>query len=132
MSSKLRSTIALNKPGNADKDVREAVREAIIGLDRGVLRVAEKKDGSWQVNEWLKKAVLLSFRLEGNVVMPVVSRIITTRCHQSSLILQTKIFANGGYRIVPPAAVRRGAYIAADVVCMPALSISVLMWTAAR
>jgi len=49
--------------------VKEAVEEALALLDAGQARVAEKKDGRWVVNEWLKKAVLLSFRLEDNVVM---------------------------------------------------------------
>jgi 2,3,4,5-tetrahydropyridine-2-carboxylate N-succinyltransferase len=53
-------------PANAPVDVRDAVQEALAQLDRGALRVAEKRDGDWQVNQWLKKAVLLSFRLEDN------------------------------------------------------------------
>ncbi len=57
-------------PKAAPAEVREAVAHAIEQLDKGALRVAEKKDGDWVVNQWLKKAVLLSFRLEDNAPMP--------------------------------------------------------------
>ena len=57
-------------PKAAPADVRDAVAHAIEQLDKGALRVAEKKDGDWVVNQWLKKAVLLSFRLEDNAPMP--------------------------------------------------------------
>ncbi len=57
-------------PKAAPAEVRDAVAHAIEQLDKGQLRVAEKKDGDWVVNQWLKKAVLLSFRLEDNAPMP--------------------------------------------------------------
>jgi 2,3,4,5-tetrahydropyridine-2-carboxylate N-succinyltransferase len=107
-------------PGNADMSVREAVREAIMGLDSGVLRVAEKIDGKWQVNEWLKKAVLLSFRLEDNRQMESGSMNFFDKVPSKFADFSDEDFRAGGYRIVPPAAVRRGAYISHDVVCMPA------------
>lgn len=107
-------------PSNADKEVREAVREAIMGLDRGALRVAEKTNGKWQVNEWLKKAVLLSFRLEENVLMPGSCTNFYDKVPSKFADYTEEDFRNGGFRIVPPAAVRRGSYIASDVVCMPA------------
>lgn len=106
-------------PGNADKTVKEAVREAIMGLDRGALRVAEKIDGTWRVNEWLKKAVLLSFRLEENKLIQG-GQLAYDKVPSKFADYSEEDFRNGGFRIVPPAAVRRGAYIAADVVCMPA------------
>ena len=53
-------------PRNVEPHVKEATQEAIDMLDRGVARVAEKRDGTWVVNDWLKKAVLLSFRIEDN------------------------------------------------------------------
>lgn len=55
-------------PKNAPADLREAVERAITLLDTGKARVAEKREGKWQVNEWLKKAVLLSFRLNDNQI----------------------------------------------------------------
>src|SRR5262245_44245508 len=60
-------------PSAADPKVREAVDAALARLDRGELRVAEKIDGEWQTYQWLKKAVLLSFRLHDNQVMPGAS-----------------------------------------------------------
>lgn len=107
-------------PQNAEQKVKEAVREAIVGLDRGALRVAEKNNGSWQVNEWLKKAVLLSFRLEDNKVMDSGFTSYFDKVPSKFAEFSDDDFRSGGYRIVPPAAVRRGAYIASDVVCMPA------------
>src|SRR3954452_23917385 len=53
-------------PKNAPPDIRKAVDEVISLLDAGKVRVAEKREGSWQVNQWLKKAVLLSFRINDN------------------------------------------------------------------
>lgn len=66
-------------PRNVDTHVKEATQQAIQMLDCGQARVAEKKDGQWIVNDWLKKAVLLSFRIEDNEFMKVVSPITTTR-----------------------------------------------------
>ena len=57
-------------PSNADNTVRNAVNDALEMLDNGSARVAEKQDGDWVVNQWLKKAVLLSFRLNDNTIMP--------------------------------------------------------------
>ena len=107
-------------PGNVDPDIREAVRQAIMGLDCGELRVAEKNDGQWQVNEWLKKAVLLSFRIEDNVLTTGGYTNYFDKVPSKFADFSGEDFRKGGYRIVPPAAVRRGAYIGADVVCMPA------------
>ena len=93
--------------------LRDAVEEAIAGLDSGKLRVAEKVGSEWVTHQWLKKAVLLSFRLQDNRVMDgkyydkVPSK------------FERFDFANGGFRVVPPAAVRRGAYVARNVVLMP-------------
>lgn len=107
-------------PASADKKVKEAVREAIMGLDRGSFRVAHKENGNWVVNEWLKKAVLLSFRLEDNRLMPGACTSYFDKVPSKFEDFTQEDFKEGGYRIVPPAAVRRGAYIANDVVCMPA------------
>jgi 2,3,4,5-tetrahydropyridine-2-carboxylate N-succinyltransferase len=93
--------------------LRDAVEEAIAGLDSGKLRVAEKVGAEWVTHQWLKKAVLLSFRLQDN-------RVIDRRYYDK---VPSKFdafdFARGGFRVVPPAAARRGAYIAKNVVLMP-------------
>ncbi|TAL52400.1 2,3,4,5-tetrahydropyridine-2,6-dicarboxylate N-succinyltransferase [Pandoraea sp.] len=105
---------------NAPADVREAVNHVLGELDRGTLRVAEKKDGQWIVNQWLKKAVLLSFRLEDNVPMPAggfsqfYDKVPTKFANYTA-----EDFAAGGFRVVPPAVARRGSFIARNVVLMP-------------
>jgi 2,3,4,5-tetrahydropyridine-2-carboxylate N-succinyltransferase len=96
------------------KALRGAVEEAIAGLDSGKLRVAEKRNGEWVTHQWLKKAVLLSFRLQDN-------RVMDQRYYDKvpSKFAKKFNFAQGGFRVVPPAAVRRGAHIANNVVLMP-------------
>ncbi len=101
--------------------VREAVEAALTALDQGELRVAEPKDGEWVVNQWAKKAVLLSFRLNANAPIPggpggghwfdkVPSKFEGWSATD---------FADGGFRAVPPCAVRRGSYVAPGAVLMP-------------
>lgn len=106
-------------PGKCDKKVREAVYEALSSLDDGSQRVAEKISDEWIVNEWLKKAVLLSFRIEDNSVMPGGHTHFYDKVPSKFEGYSKKQFEEGGFRIVPPAAVRRGAYVAKDVVVMP-------------
>lgn len=110
-------------PKNAPNDVRTAVADAITQLDSGQLRVASKvksTDGEWQVNQWLKKAVLLSFRLEENNVMAAGGFTQFYDKVPSKFADYTeKDFANCGFRVVPPAVVRRGSFIAKNVVLMP-------------
>ena len=107
-------------PKSAPAEVREAVAHVLAQLDAGTLRVAEKIDGQWQVNQWVKKAVLLSFRLEDNAVMPAGGFTQFYDKVPSKFANYTEAdFAAGGFRVVPPAVVRRGAYIAKNVVLMP-------------
>jgi 2,3,4,5-tetrahydropyridine-2,6-dicarboxylate N-succinyltransferase len=104
-------------PGNAPRAVKDAVEEVIAGLDAGRLRVAEKKDGQWVTHQWIKKAVLLSFRLEDNRVIEGGG----TRYYDKvpSKFGPSFDFAAGGFRVVPPAMARRGAYIARNAILMP-------------
>src|SRR5690349_1160057 len=107
-------------PKAAPAEVREAVAHAIEQLDKGQLRVAEKRDGEWVVNQWLKKAVLLSFRLEDNVPMAAGGYSQFYDKVPSKFANYTpEDFAAGGFRVVPPAMARRGSYIAKNVVLMP-------------
>ena len=95
------------------KGLRDAVKEAIAGLDSGKLRVAEKSNGEWVTHQWLKKAVLLSFRLQDN-------RVIEKRYYDKvPSKFESFNFEKAGLRVVPPAAARRGAYIAKNVILMP-------------
>jgi 2,3,4,5-tetrahydropyridine-2-carboxylate N-succinyltransferase len=104
-------------PASAPRELRNAVEEVIAGLDAGRLRVAEKKAGEWITHQWLKKAVLLSFRLEENRVVDGGG----TRYYDKvpSKFGPSFDFAAAGFRVVPPAMARRGAYIARNAVLMP-------------
>ena len=110
-------------PSSAPVDLREAVEAALDGLDSGCLRVAEKIDGAWVVHQWLKKAVLLSFRLRDNVVMGGTGELDPLRFYDKVdgkfSRFDADRFRASGVRVVPPAAARRGAYIARNVVLMP-------------
>jgi len=105
---------------NAPADVRNAVEEALQLLDSGRARVAEKSDGHWKVNEWLKKAVLLSFRLYDNVPMSAggftqfFDKVPTKYANYDAAR-----FAAEGVRVVPPAVARRGSFIAPNAILMP-------------
>jgi 2,3,4,5-tetrahydropyridine-2-carboxylate N-succinyltransferase len=101
--------------------VRAAVDEALTLLDRGEMRVAEKKDGAWTVNQWLKKAVLLSFRLNG--MEPIAGgpggAPWWDKVPSKFLGWSASDFEAAGFRAVPGAIVRRSAFIAPGVVLMP-------------
>ena len=102
--------------------VREAVEQALDLLDRGAVRVAEKQaDGSWRVNQWLKKAVLLSFRLNDMSVIPGGPGRAMWWDKVASKFegWNEDRFRAAGFRAVPGAIVRRSAYIAPGVVLMP-------------
>ena len=105
---------------------RDAVEAALDGLDCGELRVAEKTAQGWQVHQWLKKAVLLSFRLNDMVEIPGGpvdpergAANGGTRCRPNSPAGRRTAFRDAGFRAVPGAIVRRSAYIAPNVVLMP-------------
>ncbi|WP_194712062.1 2,3,4,5-tetrahydropyridine-2,6-dicarboxylate N-succinyltransferase [Noviherbaspirillum soli] len=104
---------------SAPAEVRDAVAHVLEQLDAGTLRVAEKAGGSWTVNQWIKKAVLLSFRLEDNVVMPSGSLQFYDKVPSKFENYSAEDFARGGFRVVPPAVARRGSFIARNVVLMP-------------
>jgi len=107
-------------PDSANTEVRQAVEEAIHLLDTGNARVAEQQGiGDWQVNEWLKKAVLLSFRLEDNIPMTAGFTQYYDKVPSKFASTTPKEFKAAGVRVVPPATARRGSYIASDTVLMP-------------
>jgi 2,3,4,5-tetrahydropyridine-2-carboxylate N-succinyltransferase len=109
-------------PSSAPAALREAVEAALSELDRGSRRVAEKIDGAWVVHQWLKKAVLLSFRLRDNVVMGGGERDplrFYDKVDSKFSRFDADQFRASGVRVVPPAVARRGAYIARNVVLMP-------------
>ncbi|MGE0023355.1 MAG: 2,3,4,5-tetrahydropyridine-2,6-dicarboxylate N-succinyltransferase [Hyphomicrobium sp.] len=101
--------------------VREAVEAALDLLDKGEVRVAEKKDGDWTVNQWLKKAVLLSFRLSD---MELITGGPSGSFYWDKVPPKfegwtDEDFKKGGFRVLPGAIVRRSAYIAPGVVLLP-------------
>ncbi|RFA28242.1 2,3,4,5-tetrahydropyridine-2,6-dicarboxylate N-succinyltransferase [Alkalilimnicola ehrlichii] len=106
-------------PDTVSPEVREAVQEALALLDSGKARVAEKRDGDWQVNQWLKKAVLLSFRLSDNEVIRGGATNFYDKVPLKFTDMNSQQFRDGGVRVVPPAMARRGAYIAPGAVLMP-------------
>ncbi|MGI4855997.1 MAG: 2,3,4,5-tetrahydropyridine-2,6-dicarboxylate N-succinyltransferase, partial [Janthinobacterium lividum] len=110
-------------PASAPAEIRVAVAEAITQLDQGRARVAApdaNAAGGWVVNQWLKKAVLLSFRLEDNQPMSAGGFTQFYDKVPSKFADYTAAdFAAGGFRVVPPAVARRGAFIARNVVLMP-------------
>ena len=107
------------KPGEAPARIGEAVAHILGELDAGTLRVAEKIDGQWQVHQWIKKAVLLSFRLEDNRMMGEGVTRYFDKVPTKFADYDTHTFQKGGFRVVPPAVARRGSFIARNVVLMP-------------
>ena len=107
--------------GDISNEIRNAVSAVIDGLNRGRIRVAERRSvGQWEVNQWVKKAVLLSFRLEDNKVMPAGGFTQFYDKVPSKFENWTEAdFIEGGFRVVPPAVARRGSYIGKNAVLMP-------------
>ena len=108
-------------PQEAPNEVRAAVNAVLDGLNQGSLRVATReKNGQWTIHQWIKKAVLLSFRLEDNTVMTAggftqfYDKVPSKFAHYTATD-----FAQGGFRVVPPATVRRGSFIGRNVILMP-------------
>jgi 2,3,4,5-tetrahydropyridine-2-carboxylate N-succinyltransferase len=107
-------------PRRAPTEFRDAVEECLDGLENGRFRVAEPlgPPGEWQVNQWLKKAVLLAFRVHDNEVIEAGH----TRFFDKLPLRwagEDREIANIGARVVPPATVRRGAFVGRDAVLMP-------------
>jgi 2,3,4,5-tetrahydropyridine-2-carboxylate N-succinyltransferase len=106
-------------PANVDAEVKTAVLEAIELLDSGQQRVAEPVSDGWQVNEWLKKAVLLSFRIRENEIMPGGFTQYYDKVDSKFDSMSVEQHAASGVRVVPPAVARKGSYVAPGVVMMP-------------
>jgi len=106
----------LNK---SDTQLRADVESAIQLLDKGEARVAEPTAAGWQVNEWLKKAVLLYFRLHDNQPIEMGAQRGYDKVPLKYSHYSAAMFAQQGVRVVPPAAVRKGAYIAPGAILMP-------------
>ncbi len=106
-------------PAKAPKGLRNVIEKVIAGLDAGKLRVAEKQNGAWVTHQWIKKAVLLSFRLDDNRVMEGGATRYFDKVQSKFASFNQAQFNKSGVRVVPPAMARRGAFIAKNVVLMP-------------
>jgi len=106
-------------PKTVTAEVKQAVEQVLSMLDNGSARVAEKIAGEWVVHQWLKKAVLLSFRINDNEVMDGAENRFFDKVPMKYAAYTDEQFRADGVRIVPPAAVRRGSYIGKNVVVMP-------------
>ena len=106
-------------PSTAKPEIKQAVNEVLARLDRGELRVAEKIDGQWHTHQWLKKAVLLSFRLENNAPVKAGDVQFYDKVPLKYSGYSAEDFVRDGTRVVPGAFARRGAFVARDVVLMP-------------
>jgi 2,3,4,5-tetrahydropyridine-2-carboxylate N-succinyltransferase len=106
-------------PGSAPAKIGKAVAQVLDELDRGRLRVAEKVSGTAHTHQWIKKAVLLSFRLRDNQLVRAGSLQFYDKVPTKFHSYDRGRFERGGFRVVPPAVARHGAYIAKNVVLMP-------------
>ncbi len=107
-------------PRNVEPKVKDAVMAVIDLLDCGQLRVAERTEGqNWVTHQWIKKAVLLSFRLEDNAFIKGGFTNYYDKVPSKFADFNSRDFREGGFRVVPPASVRKGSYIAKNVVLMP-------------
>ncbi len=126
MSQDLQAIIDLAWEGRASltaansPQVREAVDQVIADLNAGRLRVAERQGvGQWTVNQWVKKAVLLSFRLNENHVMRAGDLSFFDKVDTKFTHVSDDAMRETGIRVVPPAVARRGSYLAKNVILMP-------------
>ncbi|MGR8979554.1 MAG: 2,3,4,5-tetrahydropyridine-2,6-dicarboxylate N-succinyltransferase [Gammaproteobacteria bacterium] len=106
-------------PATVSQEIRSAVDEAIRMLDSGKARVAEKIDGEWVTHQWLKKAVLLSFKINENHLMDGGNTRYYDKVECKFAAYTPEDFAKAGVRVVPNAVARRGSYIASGAILMP-------------
>jgi len=104
---------------NSDKSIIEAIKETIELTDQGKIRVAEKKDGSWIVNQWVKKAILLSFKINKMEILRGPYTSWYDKVPGKSVDWKEEDWKNAGYRHVPNGVVRKGSFIAKNAVLMP-------------
>ena len=110
-----RDNINVNTAG----DIRNAVDETLNKLDSGSLRVCEKINNEWQVNQWIKKAILLSFRLNDNEIIKASHATWFDKVESKTANWTKDDHLKAGFRYVPDAVVRKSAFIAKGVVLMP-------------
>lgn len=104
---------------NSPAEHLHAIEQVIGELDCGTLRVAEKIDGDWVTHQWIKKAVLLSFRIRDNRVQEAGDLRFFDKVDTKFADWSETDFRQGGFRVVPPAVARKGSYIAKNAILMP-------------
>jgi len=108
-------------PSNVSSEVKNAINETIEGLNHGVHRVASRIEGTqeWETHQWIKKAVLLSFRIEENVKLDAGYTSYFDKVKSKFANYSAEDFKKGGFRVVPNAMVRHGSFIGKNAVLMP-------------
>jgi len=108
-------------PSNVSSEVKNAINETIEGLNHGVHRVASRIEGTqeWETHQWIKKAVLLSFRIEENVKLDAGYTNYFDKVKSKFANYSAEDFKTGGFRVVPNAMVRHGSFIGKNAVLMP-------------
>ena len=108
-------------PKSVTNEIKGAIKEAMDGLNNGSLRVASREGSTqnWETHQWLKKAVLLSFRIKDNSIMDGNYTNYFDKVESKFAHFKEKDFAEGGYRVVPNAMVRQGSFIGKNAVLMP-------------
>ena len=104
---------------NSDKSIIETIKETIELTDQGKIRVAEKKEGTWIVNQWVKKAILLSFKINKMEILRGPYTSWYDKVPGKSVNWKEEDWKNAGYRHVPNGVVRKGSFIAKNAVLMP-------------
>ena len=104
---------------SSDKSIIDAIKETIELTDQGKVRVAEKKNGSWVVNQWIKKAILLSFKINKMEILRGPYTSWYDKVPGKSVNWKEQDWKNAGYRQVPNGVVRKGSFIAKNAVLMP-------------
>jgi 2,3,4,5-tetrahydropyridine-2-carboxylate N-succinyltransferase len=104
---------------NSDKSIIDAIKETIELTDKGKIRVAEKKDSTWVVNQWVKKAILLSFKINKMEILRGPYTSWYDKVPGKSVNWKEEDWKNAGYRHVPNGVVRKGSFIAKNAVLMP-------------
>ena len=111
---------------SSDKSIIDTIKETIELTDQGKIRVAEKKDGTWKVNQWVKKAILLSFKINKMEILRGPYTSWYDKVPGKSVNWKEEDWKNAGYRHVPNGVVRKGSFIAKNAVLMPCFVILVL------
>ena len=104
---------------NSEKSIINAINETIELADQGKIRVAEKKNGSWEINQWIKKAILLSFRINKMEILRGPYTSWYDKVPGKSVNWKEEDWKQAGYRHVPNGVVRKGSFIAKNAVLMP-------------